>query len=386
MKQFLYFLCTLFFLQNVTAQNIGIGTTTPNANAILDISSPSKGILIPRMDSVKRKNIPATNGLMVYDTTTKCFWYNDGTGWANMPPKGNNAGDILYWNGAAWKVLPAGANGQYLSLSGAGIPAWATVNTGGGGGSNISTQSVSNIAPATAQSGGSITTDGGAAITARGVVWGTSPNPTIALSTKTNDGTGIGNFVSSVTGLTPVTTYYIRAYYTNANGTTYGNEVTFATVSNFSTGQTYGGGKIFYVDNTGQHGLIVSTEDLSIDREWSNTQSIMTNATGLAIGTGQTNTNTIINAQGAGLYAATLCRDFYSGGGFTDWYLPSVLELNQLFLVKNNLGLTFNQGFYWSSSEFNEYFAWVINFGDSQPNQSTQDKYFGYTVRAIRKF
>jgi hypothetical protein len=385
MKKFLYFLCTLFFLQNTTAQNIGIGTTTPNANAILDISSPSKGILIPRMDSVKRKAIPATNGLMVYDTTTKCFWYNDGTGWANMPPKGNNSGDILYWNGAAWKVLPAGQGGQYLSLTpGTLTPVWTNVAVSST--DNVSTKNISNIAPTSAVAGGNIVSDAGAAITARGIVWGTSPNPTTALSTKTNDGSGIGSFTSNLTNLLPATTYYVRAYATNNNGTTYGNQVTFATISSFTTGQQFGGGVVFYVDNTGQHGLIVSAEDLSIDREWSNTQSIVTNATGLAIGTGQANTNTIINAQGAGLYAATLCRDFYSGGGFTDWYLPSILELNQLFLVKNNLGLTFSQGFYWSSSEFNEYFAWVINFGDSQPNQSTQDKYFGYPVRAIRKF
>lgn len=81
------------------------------------------------------------------------------------------------------------------------------------------------------KTGGTITSDGGYPITARGIVWSTSPNPTIALSTKTIDGSGIGTFVSVATGLitNPVTTYYIRAYATNSNGTFYGGEMTIST-------------------------------------------------------------------------------------------------------------------------------------------------------------
>ncbi|WP_395804394.1 fibronectin type III domain-containing protein [Daejeonella sp.] len=79
-----------------------------------------------------------------------------------------------------------------------------------------------------AQSGGDITSDGGSAITARGVVWDTKPNPTIALSTKTNDiGTGLGAYMSNITGLTANTLYYVRSYATNSAGTGYGNELTF---------------------------------------------------------------------------------------------------------------------------------------------------------------
>jgi hypothetical protein len=355
----------------------------------LDISSSSKGLLIPRMDSVSRKNIPATNGMTVYDTDTKCFWYHDGTRWVNMPPKGNNTGDVLYWNGTAWTVLPAGSGGQYLSLTpGTGIPAWTTVNTGGGGG-NISTQNVSSIAPTTVQSGGTISSDGGAAITARGVVWSTSPNPTIVLTTKTNDGAGIGSFVSSLTNLTPATTYYIRAYATNTNGTSYGNQVTFATISSFSIGQTYGGGKIFYIDNTGQHGLIVSPDNLSNGITWNYQSYIQTNATGIAIGTGTANTTTIINVQGSNnSYAASLCRLFYNGGGFSDWYLPSLYELNQLNIVNASLGLANLGGSYWSSSEIDDARAWVIYIDPTfpSPNQSSSYKDNSLSVRAIRKF
>jgi uncharacterized protein (TIGR02145 family) len=96
----------------------------------------------------------------------------------------------------------------------------------------LTTENTSNITLTTATSGGNITSDGGADITARGLVWNTSSNPTISLATKTTDGTGIGLFTSNLTNLTPNTTYYFRAYATNSVGTAYGNEVTFTTLEN----------------------------------------------------------------------------------------------------------------------------------------------------------
>ena len=79
-----------------------------------------------------------------------------------------------------------------------------------------------------AQSGGNISDDGGAAITVRGVCWSTLANPTIA-DNKTEDGTGTGSFSSVFGGLTPDTTYYLRSYATNETGTFYGDEQTFTT-------------------------------------------------------------------------------------------------------------------------------------------------------------
>lgn len=95
----------------------------------------------------------------------------------------------------------------------------------------LTTTAVSSITRIAAASGGNITSDGGAAVTARGVVWSTSINPTVALSTKTTDGSGTGNFSSNVTNLTANTTYYLRAYATNSIGTAYGNEINFTTAS-----------------------------------------------------------------------------------------------------------------------------------------------------------
>ena len=94
----------------------------------------------------------------------------------------------------------------------------------------LTATAASAITLTTATSGGNISSDGEAAITARGVCWNTSAGPTVANS-KTNDGTGTGVFTSSVTGLTAGTIYYIRAYATNSAGTAYGNEIIFTTLA-----------------------------------------------------------------------------------------------------------------------------------------------------------
>ena len=92
----------------------------------------------------------------------------------------------------------------------------------------VTTTAVSNITETAADSGGNVTDDGGDAVTARGVCWSTSESPTIADS-KTTDGTGTGEFTSSITDLTGGTTYHVRAYATNAVGTAYGDEVSLTT-------------------------------------------------------------------------------------------------------------------------------------------------------------
>jgi hypothetical protein len=95
----------------------------------------------------------------------------------------------------------------------------------------VSTTAISSITTTSATGGGNITSDGGASVTVKGVCWSTSTNPTTALSTKTSDGTGIGSYSSSITGLSSSTLYYIRAYATNSVGTSYGSNVIFTTLS-----------------------------------------------------------------------------------------------------------------------------------------------------------
>lgn len=99
----------------------------------------------------------------------------------------------------------------------------------------ISTTDLKNITFTSAITGGIISSNGGADIITRGVCWAKTANPTIA-NTKTNDGSGIGAFVTEIKGLTAGTTYYVRSFATNIVGTVYGNEIKFTTENyNFIT-------------------------------------------------------------------------------------------------------------------------------------------------------
>ncbi len=93
---------------------------------------------------------------------------------------------------------------------------------------------VTLLGSGTAQSGGTVTGDGGFSVTARGVCWSVSPEPTVS-NLHTVDGSGTGTFVSTITGLHSSTTYYVRAYATNANGTVYGEQRTVTTPSGLPT-------------------------------------------------------------------------------------------------------------------------------------------------------
>lgn len=94
---------------------------------------------------------------------------------------------------------------------------------------SVVTLPVSEVTEATAVSGGNVTSDGGAEVTARGVCWGTNQNPTTD-DNKTVDGSGIGEFTSNINELNDSTTYYVRAYATNSEGTSYGEEYSFTTL------------------------------------------------------------------------------------------------------------------------------------------------------------
>lgn len=101
-------------------------------------------------------------------------------------------------------------------------------DVGGASTATVTTSTVSNITTNTTTCGGDVTDDGGATVTARGVCWSTSHNPTVSDS-HTTDGNGTGGFSSSITGLSASTTYYVRAYATNSEGTAYGTEQSFTT-------------------------------------------------------------------------------------------------------------------------------------------------------------
>ncbi len=218
------------------SQSVGINTTgtAPNTSAGLDIDFSNKGLLIPRVALTGTSSFAPLGsheaGMMVFNTAiagdvTPGFYQDNGVKWIVPTFSGNAAGDMQYWFGSAWVMIPAGQPGQYLQINGSGVPAWSGIAL-----ATLTTTAASSITSTTAISGGNITNDGGSAITIFGVCWSISPNPTTALTTKTiGIGGGLGSFVSNLTGLTAVTTYYVRAYATNLAGTAYGNQVSFIT-------------------------------------------------------------------------------------------------------------------------------------------------------------
>ena len=114
---------------------------------------------------------------------------------------------------------------------------------------SLSTTPVTNITTTTATSGGLISDDGGATITANGVCWGKTENPTIE-GIKTTEGISTGQFVSNLTGLDAGTTYHARAYATNEVGTSYGADMTFLTLGQVPSGLTQLPSSVTYTSAT----------------------------------------------------------------------------------------------------------------------------------------
>lgn len=147
-------------------------------------------------------------------------------------------------------------------------------------------------------------------------------------------------------------------------------------------GERFGGGVIFWMTKDSLHGLIADTVDLGSHTWWNGTHTT-TGATAIRIGSGKTNTRKIIVSQGKTGYYAALISAKSKHGGYTDWFLPSKDELNEIYKHKAIIGNTIN--FYWSSSESNENQAWGQRFDDGY-QYFDLDKHYESQVRAIRAF
>jgi len=178
------------------------------------------------------------------------------TGWDNIGNGDNSSrfnalptGERDYWGGfygmgnrgGFWSTVPDGAtqaerwylvfNGDSLYTENIGKSYGFSVRCLAKSLPSVTTNEISNLNDVSATSGGVVTNEGvNSSVSARGVCWSTSQNPTIA-DPKTTNGTGSGAFTSEITGLKTKTSYYVRAYATNSNGTSYGNEVSLVTIA-----------------------------------------------------------------------------------------------------------------------------------------------------------
>lgn len=148
-------------------------------------------------------------------------------------------------------------------------------------------------------------------------------------------------------------------------------------------GERFGGGIIFYIN--GKHGMIADTVDLA-PATWSNgNTNVLTGATGYLIGTGKSNTNKIVAAQGKpGSYAALECKKS-KRSGFTDWFLPSLNELQQLHNQQDVIGIgSFTGTYYYTSTESSINTCFLFNWpaGWHDGNFKT----LVISVRAIRYY
>jgi len=206
-----------------------------------------------------------------------------------------------------------------------------------------------------------------------------------ALHSKTAESvTGIDGSETKITAGTNVTV--------TGTGTTASPYVVNSTTggSALAIGDSYQGGKIFWLDASGKHGLIAATADQSTAIQWHNGTDRYTGASGDGLYAGSMNTTMIVATQMAdnqtGNFAAKVCADYsVTDGGVTysDWYLPSKYELNLLYDQKTVVG-GFVGGFYWSSTENDNSNAWNQGFGTGTTVSDVKN-YSGY-VRAVRAF
>jgi hypothetical protein len=214
--------------------------------------------------------------------------------------------------------------------------------------------------------------------------------PRIALSSTTD----VTTIASPTTGLM---VYNTNAAITSGNGCGYyyynGTKwVNFISGKHY-IGESWGGGKVFWVDETGDHGLISSLTDQNTGYgiQWYNGTNVATGASADGVYAGAMNTAKIISVQGSGSYAAKLCDNYSITTNnicYTGWYLPSKYELQLLWVQRVMIG-NFNtsNGIYWSSTETTSApttSAWEEEF--KYGAQYEDLKYSQDPVRCIRKF
>lgn len=254
------------------------------------------------------------------------------------------------------------------------------------GSPSISTSAVTVFAQNTATLGGDVTSDGGAAVTERGVCWSLDPNPDKSDSFKIS-GTGTGSFTIDVSGLKLGTKYYVRAFATNSKGTTFGSEVSFTTDATLALGVEYQGGYIVHLDSGDLHGFICSKTDYKTKLPWGCMSKKIAGALSEAIGSGVNNTLAILTGCTDANTAADICAKM-NVDGYDDWFLPSLNELKLMYtnLASKGKGGTFENTFYWSSTQSpaSDGFAAIVSMYDGLSQYGGKNNMA--PVRAFRAF
>lgn len=231
----------------------------------------------------------------------------------------------------------------------------------------VSTLPINGVSNTGAQSGGTVLDEGSGPVTGRGICWSIYPGPNVNNSV-TYDGSGAGSYSSSLAGLSPNTTYYVRAYANNKAGTGYGEELSFTTAS-----------APFPVSYNGTT-LYVHPTNNAASFAWAD-ENVNTGATSITDG----EQNTAILATYISSNAAKICANL-NAYGYDDWYLPSKDELVNIAIAIGNNG-SFNTSagsWYWSSTQSDANSAWAVDFYTGG-NGHVTFKSGQYPCRCIRK-
>ncbi len=318
-----------------------------------------------------------TNQLAIFGGNTVTFtnWDTDKTDDVTLATPVN--GDMLYYNGT-WTSIPKGTTGQVLTMNASGAPEWQSIIQSPtvitlAATFNLPTAILNatvnpNKLPTTVTFQYGITTTYGNSIVA-------TPSPI--------DGSSIFNVSADVSGLVAGTLYHFRVRAENTLGVVYGDDMSFTLLG---LGITWQGGLIFYLDNTGQHGLVSSSPTDQGTAEWGCSGTTITGGDGIIVGTGSQNTTDIINSCATVGIAARLCRS-YTDGVYNDWFLPSKDELGLMY-TNLHMAIPSKGGFgavnYWSSSEVSSTISYKQNFSNGSAGNGSKST--PYSVRAVRAF
>ncbi len=433
-------LITLMLFTALSYAQVGINTNTPDASSVLDIESTTGGILIPRLTEIQRDAIssPAT-GLMIYQTDQDFgFYFYNGTQWTSVGMSGPQGPQgIQGETGAAWSSRSSwftrSSGSTRISRSRWRTRAtrntrrnwccrssWSSWFTRSSGSTRISRsrwrgQGPQGIQGETGAAGpagpaGSPGPAGPQGLAGADGVQGPqgiqgetgaagpagpgSPGPAGPQGLAGADGKGISSTVDNNDG-TFTLTYTDNTTFTTSDFTSDVSDleaaISYVPAEALNIGDFVGGGVVFWVDPADNTKGLACFRNQSTSIQWYNGTNITTNATATAVGSGSTNTTAIIDSQGPTEtdYAAGLARSF-SGGGFSDWFLPSKGELSAMFqnketlntTISNNGGQIFQNSAYWSSTEIDSEFARAVGFGNG--SSPSYYKYSNAHVRAVR--